>query len=420
MKDLFQLSLPESGRRFFDRLVERPDYWSLVTFAENKNLPVYNWFSYKEGFSRDIVLNILDELSIPKGTLVLDPFCGTGTTLLACKQAGYNTIGFDALPLGVFVSSTKLQGEYDMEKLYDAIRSITALKFGETSLKWVDVRFIDIKRAFSRYARNDLLFFKEKVLGIEDEKIRNFMMLALVSIVTKASNTKKDGGVVKITNKRHLPPVRYLLKKKLHRMYKDLENQKESADSTKTRAEARLGDARSLDLEDGCVGACITSPPYLNFVDYTKLYALELSLLLESSDEYLGLSRKTLRSHLGGDNTRESKLNFEDIHLILERLRENTPSFRDIPCMVESYFEDMYLVLKEIYRVSKENAPAALVVGNACFPGVTVDVDLILAELGEDVGFRLQEIRVANVRWCDVHGIVKERPVRESVIVFRK
>ena len=217
-RDLFELSIVR-GEPYTDILVKRPDYKDLVTFAQNKKEPVYNWFYYKEGFSRDLVWNLLDELNIPKNSpgnsrgnskgdlkgdssqensTIIDPFCGTGTTLLACKQAGYNAIGFDILPLGVFVSNTKVQDNYDMDLLYKKIREITALKFGETQLKWSDPGFIQIKKAFSRYARNDLLFFKERIMKIEDEKIRNFLFLGLLSIVTEASNTKKDGGVVRI------------------------------------------------------------------------------------------------------------------------------------------------------------------------------------------------------------------------------
>ncbi len=43
-----------------------------------------------------------------------------------------------------------------------------------------------------------------------------------------------------------------------------------------------------------------------------------------------------------------------------------------------------------------------------------------MAELSEDIGFDVEKIMVANVRWCDVHGIKKERPVRESILILSK
>lgn len=408
-KDLFDLSIVKGGK-YSEFLVKKPEYKELVTFTRNKSEPVYNWFYYKEGFSRDLVWNLLKELKIPKGSTVLDPFCGTGNTLLACRQARYNAIGFDILPLGVFVSNTKLQEDYDMEHLNGKIKEITKLKFGETSLKWPDLKFIDIRRAFSKYARNDILFFKEKILEIENEKIRNFMLLGLLSIVARASNTKKDGGVVRIVKKRHPAPVRYLLKNRLKRMYKDLK--KVSSVSNKIHAEAHLGDARSISLELESMDACITSPPYLNYVDYTKLYGLELALLVRNPREIEELRKKSFRSHISAKYRSGKRLRSMRLEQTLEKV--------DTPQIVEGYFEDMYLSLNSIYKALRKGGILALVLGNACLPNITVDVDLITAEISEQIGFRVKEIWVANARWCDVHGIRKERPVRESIIILEK
>jgi len=413
-EDLFDLSIQRKGK-YADLLVKRPEYKELVTFSENKAEPVYNWFYYKEGFSRDLVWNLLKELKIPRG-LILDPFCGTGTTLLAAKQAGYGAIGFDILPLGVFVSNTKLADGYDMDLLQKKIREITSYKFGPSTLKWVDPGFIDMRKAFSSYARNDIMFFKEKICGIDDAKIRNFLFLGLLSIVSEASNTKKDGGVIRIVKKKHLPPVRYLLKNRLKKMYKDL---KRMPPAPEAYAEARMGDARDLPLEPGTVDACITSPPYLNYVDYTKLYGLELSLLLGSTKEILELRKSSLRSHVGAEYKKRAGLMSKKLDKTLEELKEVSVSNR-FPDVLVGYFEDMYLSMENTHSALKKGGIAAYVVGNTCLPELTVDVDLILAELGEHIGYTPKEILVANARWCDVAGIRKDRPVRESIVVLEK
>jgi hypothetical protein len=413
--DLFELSIPNAGK-YADLLEKKPEYEELVTFAENKTEPVYNWFYYKEGFSRTLVWDLLKELAVPKGSLVFDPFCGTGTTLLAAKQMGYPAIGSDILPLGVFVANTKLQEGYDVELLQKEIHEITALKFGTPTIKWADPGFIDMRKAFSRYARNDILFFQEKILAIEDPRIRNFMMLGLLSIVSEASNTKKDGGVVKIVQKRHLPPVRYLLRNRLKRMFKDVKRM----EPTGVHAEARIGDARDPQLEDDSVGACITSPPYLNYIDYTKLYGLELSLLLSSTRELVDLRKRSLRSHVGAEYKKEGGLKSEKLKETMERVREVTITSSRFPEVLTGYFEDMFISMENLYPKMKQGGCACYVVGNTCLPDLTVDVDLILAELGEQAGFTAEKILVAKARWCDVGGIRKERPVRESVVILKK
>jgi len=414
-RDLFALSIAKGGK-YSNLLIKRPEYGELVTFAKCKREPIYNWFYYKEGYSGELVWNLLRELNIPKNSTVLDPFCGTGNTLLACKQMGYNSIGFDILPLGVFVSNTKLQQGYDLELLYEKIREITKLKFGETSSKWPDLNFIDIRKSFSRYSRKDILFFKERIMEIEDEKIRNFMLLSLLSIVIPSSNVKRDGGVLKIVKKRHLPPVRHLFKNKLKRMYKDIKRAEPFPEGIV--AEARLGDARSLPLQSESVDACITSPPYLNWVDYTKIYGFELALLV-SSEEIKALRKTSIRSHVGAEYRKKIRLKSNRIGRILDKISEK-PGFVKHPQVVEGYFEDMYMSMRSIHKSLKEKGKAALVVGNVCLPNITIDTDLILAELAEDIGFKVKEILVANARWCDVYGIRKERPVRESIVVMEK
>ena len=57
-----------------------------ATFVPNKQLPVYNWFYYKEGFSRDLVFSLIEQFGLGTDSVVLDPFAGSGTTLLVCRQ----------------------------------------------------------------------------------------------------------------------------------------------------------------------------------------------------------------------------------------------------------------------------------------------------------------------------------------------
>jgi DNA modification methylase len=413
-QDLFDLSIGGAGK-YSGHLLKKPEYQNLVTFEKTKETPIYNWFNYKEGYAPDLVWDLLDRLKVPAGATVLDPFCGTGTTLLAARERGYNAVGYDILPLGVFVSNTKLLRGYDMDLLHDDILCVTGKKFGRTSLKWPQLKFIDMKQVFSKYAGSDLLFFKEQIMEIEDEKNRNFLLLGLLSIVLAASNVKRDGGVLRVVNKEHRPPVRFLFKHKVKRMYKDLK--KAAPYPPGCVAEAHVGDARNMQLEPESVDSCVTSPPYLNWVDYTKIYGPELALLLDPSDDIRGLSKKSLRSHVGAEE-RPSDVRSETVLAIMEKMKE--ASFAKTPQVVEGYFDDMYTVMEGVYSALKPGGTASFVVSNVCLPDMTVDVDVILAELGEKIGYSVEEILVAHARWCDVHGIRKERPVRESVVVLRK
>ncbi|MCK4714675.1 MAG: hypothetical protein KAT35_03810, partial [Candidatus Aenigmarchaeota archaeon] len=98
------------------RVQEKLGWGKLATFVPNKDLPVYNWFYYKEGFSRDLVMELLRMFSPGRKEWVLDPFCGAGTTMLACTESGVNSVGFDAHPVSVFASRVKTRA-YSREKI---------------------------------------------------------------------------------------------------------------------------------------------------------------------------------------------------------------------------------------------------------------------------------------------------------------
>ena len=101
---------------------------NLATFLPNKKEPVYNWFYFEEGFSKGLVFRLLEEFNIEKNSVVLDPFCGSGTTLLACKQKGIDSIGLDVMPVCVFSSIVKTR-DYNIEELREYSRDIFSRKF---------------------------------------------------------------------------------------------------------------------------------------------------------------------------------------------------------------------------------------------------------------------------------------------------
>src|ERR1700690_3890488 len=81
--------------KYREVIEHRLDWRQLVTYVPNKKLPLYNWFKFKEGFSRDLVVRLFKEFAVRKGETIFDPFAGCGTTLLAGKEFGINGVGID-------------------------------------------------------------------------------------------------------------------------------------------------------------------------------------------------------------------------------------------------------------------------------------------------------------------------------------
>lgn len=370
------------------QLEAKPDWGLLATFVPNKKEYIYNWFYYKEGYARELVEKVIDIFQIKKGQTVFDPFCGSGTTLLACKQNGINSIGYDVLPISVFASMVKTRN-YEKEKLQEAARELFRNKFERPEK--IDVPSI-MKRAFSKYALEDIIFFKKKMRNIEPET-RDFMLLALVNAAMKVSWAWKDGGVIKIKNRRPIP-LRPLYKRVVKNMIRSI-GEKKDADAC-----VKYGDARKTEIDDGSIDAVITSPPYLNNIDYTKVYEIEDWMVRG----VMGEPEPAVRSYIGTGR----EINF------LEEM--------EIPNQARAYFCDMNMVLKELYRVCRSGAGVCLVVGNAFFTDIRqhVESDIILAELAEKIGFETEHVYIMNEREALVNRTIKHGKIRESAVILKK
>jgi len=372
------------------KIEERYDLGNLVTFIPNKRVPIHSWFYFKEGFSRDFVLLMLDWLKIKDKDWILDPFCGSGTTLLTSKEFGVNAIGVDASPLAVFVTQVKTE-DYDLEKIRNYARELFSKKFERYDTKGLSSL---TKRAFSRYSLEDILFFKEEIKKIDDPKIRNFFTLALMNTANKVSYAYKDGSVIKIREKPTIP-LKKVFKRIVKRMIHDLKR----ANYKGSETEVYLGDARKMDfLQDDFFDAVITSPPYLNKIEYTKVYSIEYELFFED------FKIDSLRSYIGL-NPKHVKDLFPELNL---------------PDVAKAYLQDMNDSLKEIYRVMRNNAKCSMVVAEGAFPDRVVPVDLLMAKLAERIGFEVERIVIANERVVTRDRTFKIGKARESIVVMKK
>jgi DNA modification methylase len=373
------------------RVEEDFDLGPLVTFVPNKRYPVYNWFHFKEGFSRDFVFLMLDRFRVKDGKWVLDPFCGSGTTLLSCKERAINSIGVDVMPLSIFLSQVKTL-QYDIEKMKAISRNIFANKFVPTD---VSAYSSMAKRAFTKYALEDIIFFKGIIARIEDPAIRNFFTLALMISSEKVSFAYKDGSYIKIRPIKHVPPFRPLFKRIVKRMFNDLKRFGPERASVKVFQ----GDARNLNfLDDSAFDAVITSPPYLNIIDYMKVYSLETEL-------FFGESRsEAIRSYIGLDVTGDFS-DFSDLN---------------IPAVGKAYLKDMKRILLEQFRVLKDGGKVAMVVGEGVFPDRIIPVHLHISELAEGVGFKVEKILYVNRRTVTDHERRKIGSALECILLFKK
>jgi len=358
-------------------VVESPELRELVTFIPNRKEAIHNWYWYKEGFSRGMVDFALDRFGVLENNVVLDPFCGVGTTLLACKQRGISSVGFDVNPLALLVARAKTH-DYDMEALAAAVKDALTWRI---PLPKDLPRNEFLRKAFSKINLGMVCAYRGKVASMEDGKVRDFFSLALIDAATKCSWTAKDGALLRIERK-PVPPFGKMFKYKIRKMLHDLKKNPLPQASVKVEQ----ADARDLPLDDDSVGTVITSPPYLNKIEYSKMYKLELSL-------FFGLPPTQIRSFVG------------------TRVDEG---------IEQAYWTDIGKVLSELYRVCRPGAKVCWVVGGGCFPDHVAEVDTETAKVAESVGFIVNDILIARRSWCTARRTIKVGPLRESAVILEK
>ena len=100
LEDKYRVIYPESANA---------TYTSLLNYSDDLNKPFQRWYRYKEGFSIELVEQLIREYTKHKEGIILDPFSGSGSTLLAANDMGYSGVGFEVNPFSFFLSKCKLE-----------------------------------------------------------------------------------------------------------------------------------------------------------------------------------------------------------------------------------------------------------------------------------------------------------------------
>jgi DNA modification methylase len=365
------------------------DLSKAVTFEGNLGLPIYGWFFYKEGFSKQLVDWLLEEFfPNKKNILILDPFCGSGTSLLVAKEKGFRAVGLDVLPIAFFASKVKTRN-YDISELkksHDLLKSINPHEIKKPGEKW-------LKKIFYGRTLNDLIFYKHEISKINDEKIRDFFLLALIITMGVVARVKKQGGSLRRVNK-PMMPVKKIFLQKANKMINDLE--KTRGNFSRIEPLVYKWDARQMDevVDEKTVDFAIFSPPYMNKIEYTTVYKLENCL-------FFGEAQTRIRSYIGEAGN-------------LENIASNEP------LIINAYLKDMKKVFEKLAKVIKPKGIVAIVVAGACFPDRVYEVDGVFSQMLEDLGFEKIDVRTARYIQCHKHRSIKTGKVRESLLIFRK
>ena len=382
--------------------------------------PIHRWHLFPHSFTSHLVHALIDEWKLDKQDAVLDPFAGAGTTLVTAKARGVPASGHDLSPLAVLISNVKTANV-----ARDRLKS-TSLRLRDRltgSPPVVTARNYPqlVRRALpnGRLEAFDLLAASIGDLDCSPSE-RDFFRLALISIIPRFSRAVANGGWLRWSDDDVAEgTVADAFHARVEMMLSDVSDGLSAGDG-RGRWRTTLADARRLPDSDGTCTAVITSPPYPNRHDYTRVFGVELMFAFLDWEENRALRYQSFHSHPEARPARPPA----DEYVAPERLERSIDHLKDvrIPRMLRGYFLDMHLCLREIARVCARNAKVAFVLGNARYGGKAILVDEFTAELGERAGLSCQEIR--TVRWrgnsAQQMGTYGRLASRESVVLFEK
>jgi DNA modification methylase len=410
---------------------------------DNQKSPVHNWYKFTAGFSYKFVEEIiaLENLRNIVDAQIFDPFAGCGTTLVSCQKEEVKAIGNEAQSFMYDIIRGKLNWHIDEElyKVYlQQVKCFIEQINGELPL--TEFAHPLLKSLYKEDILQDLYSIKDSIDNIPEEKYHLFFKLALSQTLHKTSI--------------HPIAVPYISRNKT------LKNDKSAWEVFSSICQLMFDDTISLSTKEltskiykqdsrkpnNLIGdhqcdICITSPPYLNNLDYGEVSKVHTHFF-DITNTWNDITNRVRKNLVTGSTTHyaESQFSLEDFRVsefavqnpnIINELISTANDIKNIAkgragkksfdILTLLYFQDMFLVLKEIKRVLKDNGKAYLILGDSAPYGVLIPTTEILGKIGLNVGFNgyeIHKIRSRGTKWKSLknrHSI----ELNENVLVLK-
>ncbi|MCH9845236.1 MAG: site-specific DNA-methyltransferase [Alphaproteobacteria bacterium] len=359
-------------------------------------------YTYPAKFIPQLAARLIHEHT-DKGDIIIDPFMGSGTTIVEALVNQRIGIGVDINEIASLITKVKTTFipadilSYSYEQLMEKLQIYTSqevdLLSGLKKLEKIDVNQFNLPERvdywFKPHIKQRLIIILHHILQVSDSDARDLFLVIFAQILKSCSIwLQKSVKPTRDLNKQEIDPFEkfaWQAKRTLKRYqaFDSLLNQKVK-DNIDDYRHVENGSAHHLPCADGKASLIVTSPPYVTSYEYADLHQLPslwlgfLNELPEFRKKFIGSAYRQrdkidIQSQLGED--------------IISQLGKNKKSRE-----VENYFADMLESFIEMKRVLKKNGKAAIVIGNTTFSGV----DILNAEVFEqqmtNIGFQTFDI----------------------------
>lgn len=416
---------------------------------EPDDRPAHDWYRFILSYPPHLVRQYVERFDLRAGAAVLDPFCGTGTTVVEAQKLGMHGVGIEAHPMAHFASTTKVDWSPNPDQLERA-----AARIAERALDVLERDGIiddpqpnllleNPPRAALRHLPADAakLLLKDSISPLPLHKtlvlldaidasprFRSHFHLALARSLVATISNLHFGPEVGVGPAKEDAPVVSTWLARVCLMAHDIRSLQ---DIPTVPAHVIHADARNAPvlLERRSIDAVITSPPYPNEKDYTRTTRLESVLLGLFRDKATlrALKRTMLRSNTRGvykeDNDDLWVAQYPEIQRLaveIERRRVEmgkTSGFERLYARVTKlYFGGMARHFAEMRPLLRPGAQLAYVVGDqASYLRVMIRTGQLLGSIAEQLGYEVIGLDLFRTRLATA---TKEQ-LREEVLVLR-
>jgi DNA modification methylase len=389
-----------------------------TTFIDNMKLPVHRWFRYSAGFSAEWVKKTIVQYA-KEGSMILDPFAGSGTTLVAANEMRFPSIGFEKQYFINRIANIKLHYTFNIDhikKMYNKIIQAPVPKDfnydGQPEL---------LKNCYTPEILGILVAMRDTYNEIADNSFESeILWLAITAILRLASHagTAQWQYIQPNKKKKNTADPRAAISQKLSEIVHDMRLFNEK--NITAQAEILNHDAReSLQIYKNTFDILITSPPYPNNYDYADATRFEMIFWNEIkgwSDLQAKVRNGLIRSC--SQHSAAEKLNLNTIlhdPLLmpicgeitavckeLEQVRLDHGGKKTYHTMIAAYYLDLAKVFVALRQLMKENSIVCFVIGDSAPYGVYAPADIWLGKLALAAGFTswsFEKTRDRNIKW---------------------
>ena len=356
----------------------------------------HGYHTYPAKFIPQLAARLIRELS-SENEIVVDPFMGSGTTIVEAMMQGRIGVGVDINPVAHLIAKVKSTPiePATLERAYTQIAD--ALETGAHSAKKIVPAHDRIAYWFPKKQKDRLGILLGTISEIRDEDARNFFLVAFSQILKSCSIWLQRS--VKPTRDLGKTPAdpfdafrrqaRYMLKR--NRAFWDVlpTRVRDNAGAYRT---AQCADARALPVKDGAARLIVTSPPYVTSYEYADLHQLAAlwfkycESLPEFRKRFIG-SASTERTEIDPSTPLRVYLKSEIAESICRDLGTGKKARE-----VRNYFADLLECFAEMRRALQVGGKACIVIGDTELQGVKVLNAEVFVEQMQNIGYRADEI----------------------------